>query len=597
MTAFKFNLVATDTGQFLDRGTLVFDVRHVDFAGGAKGDDTADDRAAIQAAIDAAHAAGGGTVVIPDGTYLTGTPLPNTTTPVPIQIKSNVRVVIMPGATVKAATGNWGSRGIFEAVVQNNVSIEGGGTIDGQRSLNAGGRLFAIYLQSVQGFSVRGLRIVNIPANSGPDNPAGWGGDAVLMSHEYLGVQTPCRDGVVEGCYIENVERCGISPLCAERVSIRDNIIRNVRTEQPQPNPACGIDLEPDKLGLVIRDITISGNHIEDCDGGGILVNGNGPRDVTVVGNTIRNVDMDAIYVRATNVTVKGNTINNWKGRGIWVYNGSIGVVVEGNTIEGDYTNTAQRAGIAVTDASDVVITGNTVRRTFTGGIRIDVSSLGAQGKDYPRNARRIVIANNTLFAIGRPEEVGGAAITLVSSATASPPRVIEDVVIAMNTISDGYDPDYDIVPEQTNPEDPPFNPEEKSIRTGDKRTDYGIDVAGISPAERAKVHIFGNRITNMNVARVNGTYSVLSGHIIDRPTLNFGTIAAGASAEQTVAVTGAASGDSVQATPIGGLEAGLLIGGAWVSAAGQVTIRLHNVGGASIISGNRSWRVIVTQH
>lgn len=561
----------------MDNGTLVFDVRHTDFAGGAKGDGATDDTNAIQAAIDAANTAGGGTVVIVDGTYLTGNPN-NTTTRVPIQVKSGVRVVIMPGATVKAQTGNWLSQGVFEAVAQENVVLEGGGTIDGQRSSNAGGRLFGIFLRSVQGFRVRGLRIVNIPANSGGTNPAGWGGDAVVMGYENQTTAVPCRDGVVEGCYIHNVERCGISPLCAERVSIRDNVIRNVWTSETQPNPGCGIDLEPDVAGHVIRDITVSGNHIEDCEGGGILVNGNGPRDVTVTGNTIRNVGSDAIYVRATSVTVSGNTIHNWTGRGIWVYNGSIGVVVEGNALEGSYTNTSQRAGIAVTDATDVAITGNTVRRTYTGGIHVDVRFLGEQGANYPRDAKRIVIANNSLFAIGRADETGGAAITLLSNPGASPPRLIEDVVIAMNTIGDGYDPDT-------------------GTRTGADRTDYGIDVAGISAAERARVHVFGNRITDVNVGKINGTYSIHSGHVIDRPAISFGTVAAGAAAEQTVSITGATTGDSVQVTPLGGLEAGLQVAGAWVSAAGQVTIRLHNFSGSAVSSSSRSWRVILTQH
>lgn len=572
----------------MDNGTLVFDVRHTDFAGGAKGNGTTDDTLAIQAAIDAAYAAGGGTVVIVDGTYLTGNPFTDAnsdnvdddpTTRVPIQLKSGVRVVIMAGATVRAQTGNWLSRGVFEGVEQQDVVIEGAGTIDGQRAANAGGRIFGIYLKSVQRFAVRGLRIVNMPANENPghSNDAGLGGDAVVLAYASQTAIVPCRDGVVEGLYIDNVERSGISPISAERVTIRDNSIRNI----DGINPGSAIDLEPDVANGTIRDITIQGNHIENCEWG-IIVNGNGPRDVTVSGNTLRAMRNSPIYVRATDVVVSGNTIFDWAGRGIWVYNGSTGVTVNGNTLEGSYTNTAQRAAIAVTDASDVSIVGNTVRRTYTVGIQVDVKNVGqTQANVYPRDAKGVVIAQNALFGIGRDEEVGSAAISVISSTTTTPARVAQEIVIAFNSIRDGYDPNANTT---------------GTGRTAPNTTDYAIDLSGVTAAERVTIHVFGNRVGPEIGARINGTYNIVSGHVVDRPTINFGTVAAGAVAEQTVSILGAATGDSVQVTPLGGLDAGLQVAGAWVSAAGQVTVRVHNFSGSGATS-NRSWRVILTQH
>jgi polygalacturonase len=66
-----------------------FDVR----AFGAKGDGVAIDSPAINAAIDAASAAGGGTVVLPAGTYLSFS----------IRLRSRITLVIGPGATLLAA--------------------------------------------------------------------------------------------------------------------------------------------------------------------------------------------------------------------------------------------------------------------------------------------------------------------------------------------------------------------------------------------------------------------------------------------------------------------------------------------------------------
>lgn len=116
--------------QTLDTKFAVFDIR--DF--GAVGDGEKLNTAEIQAAIDAAHGANGGIVLVPTGgTFLCGT----------IELKSNVTLHIATNATLlgsknpadyRAGRGVPSSNGnivFISAADAENVTIEGNGTIDG----------------------------------------------------------------------------------------------------------------------------------------------------------------------------------------------------------------------------------------------------------------------------------------------------------------------------------------------------------------------------------------------------------------------------------------------------------------------------------
>lgn len=92
---------------------------------GARGDGRSDDAAAIQRAVDACAAAGGGEVSLPPGrVYLSGT----------VRLKSHVTLRIEPGATLKA-TGDRQQFREYGALIfakdAVNVAVTGGGLVDG----------------------------------------------------------------------------------------------------------------------------------------------------------------------------------------------------------------------------------------------------------------------------------------------------------------------------------------------------------------------------------------------------------------------------------------------------------------------------------
>ena len=107
---------------------------------GAKGDGRTKDTAAIQRAIDAASAAGGGTVELPMGTYLSGT----------IYLKSNVDFHLAEYAELRSSVDpadfnptdvcvqNWASKNeshrgghLVMCIEQENVTVRGPGAING----------------------------------------------------------------------------------------------------------------------------------------------------------------------------------------------------------------------------------------------------------------------------------------------------------------------------------------------------------------------------------------------------------------------------------------------------------------------------------
>ncbi len=172
---------------------------------GAKGNGTIKDTAAIQSAIDACAAKGGGTVLLTAGTYLSA----------PVVLKSNITLQLDKGATLlgspdhadypaKTEFRTPGLQSLVSATNAENVAITGEGTIDGN------GESWWQMARTVHDAGVMG--------NPHP-RPR-----LVVFDH--------CKHVRVEGVTIQNSPMWQLVPYYSD-----DVLIRNVRILAPQHSP------------------------------------------------------------------------------------------------------------------------------------------------------------------------------------------------------------------------------------------------------------------------------------------------------------------------------------------------------------------------
>lgn len=215
----------------------VFDVRDY----GARGDGVAKDTAAIQKAIDAATAAGGGTVELTAGTYLSGT----------IWLKDNVDFHLGAGATLLGSTepADYNAADAFPqnrtsqfecnsgghlvlCVEQRNVTVRGPGRIDGNGpkiTLDKDGKRF--------------------PGNDVTYTGLTWRPGQMLFFAE-------CENVRIQDVALENSPYWTCYVYGCERVAIRGVHIRN----HPLVWNGDGIDLDAS------RYVTIADCRIESAD-------------------------------------------------------------------------------------------------------------------------------------------------------------------------------------------------------------------------------------------------------------------------------------------------------------------------------------------
>jgi hypothetical protein len=231
---------------------------------GAVGDGVALDHEAIQAAIDAAHAAGGGIVHVPAGTYHSGT----------IELFSGVTLDLAKGAVIKGTTdlaqyrrGHW--QALLMAKDQVGIGVTGEGTLDGNsqelrkvfEEIKASGDGLRFFPGVEPGEKLDLIGPTGVPTIIDPHQLAAEG---KLMEYLYGPFTRPyefvrpqviefwrCRDIVVRGitlanaaCWVQTYRDC--EDILIEGIKVRSNDYWNND----------GIDLV-DSRRVIVRDSDI----------------------------------------------------------------------------------------------------------------------------------------------------------------------------------------------------------------------------------------------------------------------------------------------------------------------------------------------------
>ncbi|MFF2651462.1 right-handed parallel beta-helix repeat-containing protein [Streptomyces sp. NPDC058045] len=380
---------------------------------GAAGDGTTDDRAPIQAALDAARDAGGGTVIIPGGhTYAVSYFL----------MASDNTVISAYGATIKA-TGNTGLlRNFLSSETftgydgHSNIQVLGGiwdgnaadgneGTVTANtdvlnfihcRNITVRDAVIrntssahALEFNSTNGGTAENCRFEGYRDNSGTS--ARQFSEAVQLDLAVSGSSsigafdnTASRNIRIDGCYFGPSARLGAFGRAVGSHTVRKDVYYdNVQITD------CRIDgaLQDGIRGYGWRNTVITGNIITGTGMSGIKLTVPDPavagytltpRSVTIADNIIdSNASEAGVRIEGagaaliSDAVVQGNSITN---------SGSVGVHLESApraTVTGNTVRATAGTGILVQHSDDATVTGNTLRATGSNAINFTGSTAG----------------------------------------------------------------------------------------------------------------------------------------------------------------------------------------------------------------------------
>ncbi|RDS83738.1 hypothetical protein DWU98_05320 [Dyella monticola] len=279
---------------------------------GASGNGSMDDTKAFQAAINALPASGG-TIVVPNGTYMI-----NAVTGV--SMRSHVRLSLAGSAYIKAIPNNQQRYNMIKVWNVNNVEIEGGNFI-GERTQHTGSGGEWGYGINISGSSsvyVHDLGVSNC-----------WG-DGLLVGATGSGSSLVRSTGVtINRVTSKNNRRQGLTITPSNQVYV----VNSTFTDSNGTAPQAGIDIEPATQGTVTQ-VRLESDTLSNNVGNGLEVHTN------VSGLTLYKVTSEGnkgfgVYTGGpTNVSITGSNLSENYLFGVDIAAGTNSVTISGNTIE-----------------------------------------------------------------------------------------------------------------------------------------------------------------------------------------------------------------------------------------------------------------------
>ncbi len=213
---------------------------------GAKGDGVTDDTAAIQKAIDyAAYTNGGGTVVVPDGTYMV-----NAETSV--NVRSNIKLSLSSNAILMAKPTSSVTYSVIKITNATNVEITGG-KVYGEKSRHIG-----TIGQYGHGISILGSNKIHIADLTSYDCL----GDGIYIGS--TSQQNYCSDVLIERVTCDFNGRNNMAVISAKNLTINDCVISNAF------GTARGLDFEPNYSTDFMQNVVVQNLRTINNGGAGL---------------------------------------------------------------------------------------------------------------------------------------------------------------------------------------------------------------------------------------------------------------------------------------------------------------------------------------